>query len=71
MSPTIRSCPDCGVDQPFLQVHDDADGCQDGLDGSCPEWYCAGCGAAFVIGFVPARAEARMRCVAELPGRVA
>ena len=71
MSPTVRFCPDCAADQPFLQVHDDVGGCQDSPDGSCPEWYCAGCGAAYVIEFVPAQAAARMPGIAELPGRVA
>ncbi len=65
----IRYCPDCGRGQPFEQQHPPDGGCPDAADGNCPEWSCAGCGAALLIGFLryqrePAEAEQPRRLVA-------
>ena len=41
-------CPTCGDDRPFVQPP-----CADGHTddgGECPEWACADCGSAVVIG---------------------
>ena len=51
MAEMIRSCPDCGWDRPFGQPHPVDGTCPDTTDGCCAEWYCAGCGAAMLIGF--------------------
>jgi hypothetical protein len=48
----IQYCPDCGSDQPFEPFHTESSGCPDAPDGTCPEWACAACGAAFLIDFV-------------------
>jgi hypothetical protein len=45
-------CPPCGEIREFVQPP-----CADGHTddgGDCPEWACADCGAAFVIGGAPA-----------------
>jgi hypothetical protein len=49
MTQVIRHCPDCGPDRLFEQYHA-AGNCPDSPDGDCPEWSCAGCGAAVLIG---------------------
>jgi hypothetical protein len=48
-------CPACADDREFVQPP-----CADGHNaggGECPEWACADCGAAFVLGGVPAEIE--------------
>ncbi len=48
-------CPACGDDRVFVQPP-----CADGHTadgGECPEWACADCGAAFVLGVVPTLIE--------------
>ncbi|MGY1603018.1 hypothetical protein [Geodermatophilus sp. SYSU D00815] len=42
-------CPSCGEDRDFVQPP-----CVDGHtdDGACPEWACADCGTALVVGDV-------------------
>jgi hypothetical protein len=43
-------CPECADDREFVQPP-----CADGHatdGGECPEWACAACGAAFVVGGV-------------------
>ena len=50
MIQVIRNCPDCGWDRLVEQYHP-AGTCPDAPDGDCPEWSCADCGAAFLIGF--------------------
>jgi hypothetical protein len=45
-----RYCRDCGGERPFEQFH--AGDCPDVPDGECPEWGCASCGAALIIGLV-------------------
>ena len=43
-------CPGCGDERDFVQPM-----CADGHTddgGACPEWACADCGAAFVVGDV-------------------
>ncbi|MCF6505848.1 hypothetical protein E9549_00245 [Blastococcus sp. MG754426] len=47
-------CPSCGDDRDFVQPP-----CADGHTedgGECPEWACADCGAALVVGDVLAGA---------------
>jgi hypothetical protein len=49
--PVELYCPDCAEDREFVQPP-----CPDGHTaggGECPEWVCADCGAAFVLGLVP------------------
>jgi hypothetical protein len=41
-------CPACADEQPFEQP-----GCVDGHGPDCPEWFCASCGRAVVLGYVP------------------
>ena len=50
----IRHCPDCGRDRSLAQHHRSAGWCPDTADEYCPEWYCQLCGAALLIGEVPA-----------------
>jgi hypothetical protein len=64
----IRHCPGCGRDQIFEQHHPQGDECPDSPDGYCTEWFCADCGAALLIGFIPYLRES---AVAQLPRRVA
>jgi len=54
MSDIIRHCPDCGRDCSLEQHHRAAGWCPDTADVYCPEWYCPFCGAALLIGAVPA-----------------
>jgi hypothetical protein len=48
-------CPTCGDVRPFVQPPC-TDGHTDG-GGECPEWACADCGSAFMIGNVAAVAD--------------
>lgn len=57
MVETIRYCPDCSRERLFEQPHALAGTCPDTADGSCAEWFCAGCGAALLIGFMSAAAQ--------------
>ncbi|MCU1678943.1 MAG: hypothetical protein JWM93_3701 [Frankiales bacterium] len=41
-------CPACAGEQPFEQP-----GCLDGHGADCPEWLCATCGRAVVLGIGP------------------
>jgi hypothetical protein len=50
----IRHCPDCGSDHSLGQHHGIVGWCPDTADLYCPEWYCQLCGAALLIGDVPA-----------------
>jgi hypothetical protein len=63
MAEIIRHCPDCGSDNSLGQLHAIAGWCPDTAEEYCPEWYCQLCGAALLIGDVPAR-----RAAAELAG---
>ena len=47
----VGNCPGCGGDEPFEQIH--ASTCPD-TGGECPEWACVSCGAAVIMGTVPA-----------------
>ncbi len=58
MTDIIRRCPDCGSAHTLGQHHGSADRCPDTADLNCPEWYCQRCGAALLIGDVPAGAAA-------------
>jgi hypothetical protein len=52
MTQPLGSCPGCGGDEPFEQVHSGQhtdDQCPD-ADGECPEWVCSGCGAGVFMG---------------------
>ena len=53
MSQPVGNCRCCGGDEPFEQIH--AGGCPDTGD-DCPEWLCVSCGAAVIMGTVPAAA---------------
>jgi hypothetical protein len=50
MSQPVGNCPGCGGGDPFEQIH--AGTCPD-TGGECPEWACASCGAAVIMGTVP------------------
>ena len=54
MSQPLGGCPECGGDQPFEQVHAVAGECPDVPGGECPEWACQACGAAVIMGILPA-----------------
>ena len=54
MAEIIRHCPDCGSDSSLGQLHAIAGWCPDTAEQYCPEWYCQLCGAALLIGDVPA-----------------
>jgi hypothetical protein len=43
----FRFCADCGDERTFEQFH--PTDCPD-VSGDCPEWGCAVCGAALIIG---------------------
>ncbi|SNQ46332.1 conserved hypothetical protein [Frankia canadensis] len=45
----VLDCAVCGVEQPFAQPP-----CADGHGADCPEWACVECGAAVLVGPVPA-----------------
>jgi hypothetical protein len=62
-------CPDCRDMRAFAQVHPDPGSCFDGSDGMCPEWYCLTCGAAVLLGVLPAPGQPLS--AAELTGRAA
>ena len=49
MTQPLDNCPGCAADEPFVQVHPGA--CPD-VDGECPEWACAVCGAGVIMGTV-------------------
>jgi hypothetical protein len=55
MSQPVGNCPGCGGDEPFEQIH--AGTCPD-TGGECPEWACVSCGAAVIMGTVPAAGAA-------------
>ena len=57
MAQLFRHCPDCGGDRLFELLHELPGGCSDSPDGDCPEWSCTACGAALLIGVVPAGRE--------------
>ena len=50
----VGNCPGCSGDEPFEQIH--VGTCPD-TGGECPEWACVSCGAAVIMGTVPAAAE--------------
>jgi hypothetical protein len=54
MTEIIRHCPDCGSEHSLRQHHGIAGWCPDTAEEYCPEWYCQRCGAALVIGEIPA-----------------
>jgi hypothetical protein len=45
-----RYCAGCSEERVFEQFHADLAGCPDVPDGDCPEWGCASCGEALIIG---------------------
>jgi len=53
MTQIVRYCRDCGEERPFEQHHAGLGICPDSPDGECPEWACATCGAAILIGVIP------------------
>jgi hypothetical protein len=52
MGSMTHSCPECGGERLFEQVHIEAGDCPDSPDGHCPEWSCTECGAALLAGFL-------------------
>ncbi len=62
-------CPDCRETGTFAQVHSGQGRCLDASDGICPEWYCIACGAAVLLGILPAQQQPLS--MAELTGRAA
>ena len=52
MSQPLGNCPGCGGDEPFEQIH--PGDCPDAGGGECPEWACTACGAAVIMGTLPA-----------------
>ena len=62
-------CPDCRETGTFAQVHSHPGRCLDASDGICPEWYCIACGAAVLLGILPAQQQPLS--MAELTGRAA
>jgi hypothetical protein len=64
-----RDCPDCRETGAFAQAHPDPGSCSDASDGICPEWYCIACGAAVLLGTLPAQRQPLS--TAELTGRAA
>ena len=42
----------------FVQVHPALGRCPDSASEGCPEWFCASCGAALLLGFLAARPAA-------------
>jgi hypothetical protein len=69
VSQMIRFCPECGDDRLFEPYHGEPGGCPDSPDGDCPEWGCAACGTALLVGLVAAGGTTAT--ATELPGRVA
>ena len=53
----IRHCTGCNEERLFEQFHAEPASCPDVPDGDCPEWACADCGDALIIG-LPAPAYA-------------
>jgi hypothetical protein len=47
-------CLDCRDIKTFAQAHPTPGTCLDGSEGICPEWYCMACGAAVLLGILPA-----------------
>ena len=69
MNQMDSNCPDCQETRAFAQVHSDPGDCLDASGGLCQEWYCMGCGAAVLLGTVPAQRQPLS--TAELAGRAA
>lgn len=46
----VEHCDLCGEARVFIRIYAGGD-CPDGHGTDCPEWACADCGAAMVIGF--------------------
>ena len=46
----IRHCTGCNEERLFEQFHAEPASCPDVPDGECPEWACAICGDALIIG---------------------
>jgi hypothetical protein len=44
----LLPCPECCDERPFDQPL-----CQDGHGADCPEWFCADCGMALLVGTYP------------------
>ena len=57
MDTRTENCPNCGDEMEFVQPP-----CIDGHTadgGECPEWACADCGAALIIGGFPVAVRQR------------
>ena len=57
MITTFRDCPCCAVTSEFVQLHPEPERCPDVPSGSCPEWFCAGCGAGLMLELPPVSLE--------------
>ncbi len=62
-------CPDGREAGAFARVHPDPGSCYDAFDGICPEWYGIACGAAVLLGILPAHQQPLS--MAQLTGRAA
>ncbi len=58
MTQLSRYCAGCNEERLFEQFHAEPASCPDAPDGDCPEWACAVCGEALIIG-LPAPAYVR------------
>ena len=58
MTQLSRHCAGCNEERLFEQFHAEPASCPDVPDGDCPEWACAVCGDALIIG-LPAPAYVR------------
>ena len=58
MTDEFRHCPGCGSMSEFVQVHPALGRCPDSASEGCPEWFCASCGAALLLGFLAVRPAA-------------
>ena len=47
-------CPDCRETGVLAPVHPDPGTGSGASGGICPEWYCIACGAALLLGAIPA-----------------
>ena len=62
-----RHCTGCNEERLFEQFHAEPASCPDVPDGDCPEWACAVCGDALIIG-LPAPAYVRSDSIPKPPG---
>ena len=69
MTQLSRYCAGCNEERLFEQFHAEPASCPDAPDGDCPEWACAVCGDALIIG-LPAPAYVRSDSIPNHQGRL-